>query len=168
VHEYRITKYDPKNRNELGCYMVNEWTSFWDIGKSFTGEVFNYHEYINVENKYIHAIELLMKRQCLGSLRTRNLGKYGIPFDMTTTKDMIKLYNELNCDCNICIQIMPTFCRLILRDYVGAQLVSPNMFVHFGYEYYMYIGVTTGCIEELREIEASGLFVEECESPYGR
>jgi len=168
MYEYRITKYDPKNRNELGHYMVDEWTEFEDISHSFDGEAFNYIEYINIENKYIYAIELLMRRHGLGSMRMRGLEKRGLTYDETLTKGMIDMYDWLDHDRSISIQIMSIFCRLILRKYVWAKLVSPKMFVHFGGNYYMYIGASEDCSKEFREIEASGLFVEECESPYGR
>jgi hypothetical protein len=39
-------------------------------------------------------------------------------------------------------------------------------FIHVGWDYYMYIGVPTDCPASDRLAAASGLFVEECESPY--
>ncbi len=50
---------------------------------------------------------------------------------------------------------------------MGFRLVYENkMYVHFGYDYYMYIGVNEKCLDAINSIQASGLFVEECESPY--
>lgn len=41
------------------------------------------------------------------------------------------------------------------------------MFVHFGYDYYMYIGSSKELPQDLRnKIENLGLFVENFESPY--
>jgi len=37
-NKYRITKYNPMNRDANGAYLLNEWTSFSDIGKTFDGK----------------------------------------------------------------------------------------------------------------------------------
>jgi hypothetical protein len=50
---YRITKYNPQNRDANGAYLLNEWTSFSDIGKSFDGTILDESEYFKVEDKYI-------------------------------------------------------------------------------------------------------------------
>lgn len=57
--------------------------------------------------------------------------------------------------------------KLILREYLWCKLISKyKMFVHFGYDYYMYIGSRSQCKDTLRKIKDSGLFVEDFESPY--
>ncbi|WP_422658085.1 FHA domain-containing protein [Paenibacillus sp. EC2-1] len=54
-----------------------------------------------------------------------------------------------------------------LRKLMGFRLTNKNkMYVHFGYDYYMYIGISKECKDAIDSIQASGLFVEECESPY--
>jgi hypothetical protein len=40
------------------------------------------------------------------------------------------------------------------------------MYVHFGWDYYMYFGSKKTCKPVLAEIEHSGLFVEKRKSPY--
>lgn len=40
------------------------------------------------------------------------------------------------------------------------------MYVHFGHDYYMFIGSSTSCPLALKNIEKMGLFVEDFESPY--
>jgi len=160
VKEYIISRHDPKNQDNLGRYIVDEWKTYDDIGYRFNGEVLNYLEYLNAEIKYINAIELLMRRHCLGSMRTRYLLKLDPPSGVTATGAMKDLYEWLKRDRNISIQMLPTFYRLMLRDCILAKLVSPVMYVDYGYGYYLYIGVTEDCSKELCEIEASGLFVE--------
>ena len=44
-----ISKYDIKYRNELGVYLRDDWTSFFDIGKVWEGELLTREEYERVE-----------------------------------------------------------------------------------------------------------------------
>lgn len=57
---WRITKYNPENRNEMGHYLIDEWTAYSDIGKNINGKRLTYAEYLTVENAYINAISLFM------------------------------------------------------------------------------------------------------------
>ena len=41
------------------------------------------------------------------------------------------------------------------------------MYIHFGYDYYMYIGSSNACDNVRIKIQEEGLFVEEFKSPYG-
>ena len=61
LEEYRVTKYNPDNRNSLGDYLIDEWTSFSDIGKKYEGKIFTMSDYIKTENNYIKAINNFMK-----------------------------------------------------------------------------------------------------------
>ncbi len=48
MKEYRVTKYNPNNRDSKGSYLAEEWTSISDVGKSITKS-----EYEEIENAYI-------------------------------------------------------------------------------------------------------------------
>ena len=39
LNQYRVTKYDPANRVN-GEYTKDEWTSMYDVGRSYNGKVF--------------------------------------------------------------------------------------------------------------------------------
>lgn len=39
MNKYRVTKYDPKNRNKEGHYMYDHWTELGDVGKTLEGEL---------------------------------------------------------------------------------------------------------------------------------
>ena len=55
-----ITKYNPKNRDTRGAYLINEWTAYSDINKIIDGKSLNYTEYLAVENAYVNAINVFM------------------------------------------------------------------------------------------------------------
>ena len=52
VNQYRVTKYDPANRVN-GEYTKDEWTSMYDVGRSYNGKVFTFEEYLKVEKSYL-------------------------------------------------------------------------------------------------------------------
>ncbi|RYI28355.1 hypothetical protein EVU96_14370 [Bacillus infantis] len=57
--------------------------------------------------------------------------------------------------------------RLTLREAVWCKLsFRKEFFVHFGYDYYMFIGTNKDCPQARRNVLEAGLFVEEFRSPY--
>lgn len=58
---YRITKYNPANRNDSGNYCGDDWTSISDVGKFYNGELFTIEEYLRVENLYVCAVKKYME-----------------------------------------------------------------------------------------------------------
>ena len=62
---------------------------------------------------------------------------------------------------------IPMIVRAILREVAWCKLEGAAMYVHFGYDYYMYIGSKRDLTsKELCRLEKEGLFVEEFISPY--
>ena len=61
---HEITKYSPEGYHD-GVYALDEWTSFYDIGKSFNGIVFTFQEYQTVERRHIDVVsQLLSETNC--------------------------------------------------------------------------------------------------------
>ena len=56
--------------------------------------------------------------------------------------------------------------RRILREEFWCRLQGDNAFVHFGWDFYMYIGVPHPCSVVERKASDLGLYVEEFVSPY--
>ncbi len=56
--------------------------------------------------------------------------------------------------------------RLILREDMWCKFESDNVSIHFGYDYYMYIGSNASCDSVIEQIRLNGLFVEPYRSPY--
>jgi len=59
-----------------------------------------------------------------------------------------------------------TVCRLNLRGMIWCKLEDERRFIHFGYDYYMYIGVPVPCEDAKALASRVGLFVEEFKSPH--
>ncbi len=166
MKEYRITKYNPEKRDDNGRFMEDEWTSYADVGKVYGENIFSISEYLETENKYLGAIEHLMSKNNIESFYIHGLEKNNAHFDEHTSVQMKKMFKELGKVHSVNNADIPTLCRLILREYIWCKLECSNMFVHFGYDYYMYVGMNVACDESIKKIKHLGLFVEPFESPY--
>jgi len=167
MYSYRVTKYNPCYRDEKGSFLKDEWISVGDIGRLYNGEIFKFSEYLQYENAYISAVRIVMKANGVSSLRVIDIEKktsYDFhDISMLNAKeyiDLIKNKHIINySNVDFCI-------RLILREMLWGILESPDMFVHFGYDYYMYIGSRVDLTFESTLLSELGLFVEEMPSPY--
>jgi hypothetical protein len=168
---YRITKYNPKNRDSEGSYLDHsEWTAISDIGrpeyKNFTFEV-----YEKIETGYIEAIQLILKDNNIDHLvidsfllhdkkidfekyiETGRLKNIRLDFDkeIKTLKNGVKLN----------IDQIKKIIRLILRETVDLRLVNKEFEVRFGYDYYMYVKTNEIKLETVYKIHENGLFIEQ-------
>ena len=151
MREYRISKYDPVYRIN-GIYQRREWTSIADVGSSFDGKILNMGDYLAVEQSYIRLLAFLAEKSKAFPLRISNLegGQEGI----WKEGQMIEpgLFSMIAADC--------------LRENCWCRLLSDDFFIHFGYDYYVYVGCDL-MHDEIKNIASRfGLFVEERPSPY--
>ncbi len=168
MYWFQITKYNPKYRNELGHYLKDEWTDFSDIGKKHANDILTYDEYIEVENAYVKAILNFMNCLNLDSVRVSGLEKRKLLENSENySKSMIEIYKKIKDKQFLDRQLLDQVIRLILRTDLWCKLQSKDLEVHFGYDYYMYIGSSKPCEEIIPTIEKMGLFVEAIkDSPY--
>lgn len=156
MHEYRVTKYDPKLRNSSGAYTVADWISVRDIGKSFGGAVLTDQECRRVENAYIEAALAFLAETGLTSIRVDGLEN--------AKKQVLDFYDGSVVE----LQRLRETIGRILRGEFWCRLEGEEFFIHFGWDYYMYVGVPHRCpAAELKAAEL-GLYVEEFASPYHR
>lgn len=165
---WQITKYDPRKRNSQGWFLEDTWISYGDIGRSYQGEKLTYDRYVQVENSYINAIMLFMNCLDVSHLQVKYLENHGsINEDPSTDKNERLFVNELKENDLLSLEQVKIASKLILRGYFWCKLIGKHkMFVHFGDDYYMFIGSRMECKDILQKIRKSGLFVEEFESPY--
>ena len=154
-YKYRVTKYDPKKRNENGHYQADEWTSISDIGKVFSNKLLTKEEYVNVENSYLFAIEAFLAEANISCLNISSIER-GEEYNFVQGQT-IELEKILE------------IARLSLREKLWCKLsLNHKAYIHFGYDYYMYIGVSRWCGNAISKAEKKGLFVEAYRSPYLR
>ncbi len=165
---WRITKYNPQSRDSKGvCLVKDEWTSYSDIGKSYAGYEFTFEQYMQTENAYVEAIFTFMDCLHLNELRIANLERHDIPTESKFySQAMLDLFELLKNGMCLSRDSINNQVRLVLRENVWCRLEGNGMFVHFGYDYYMYIGSEKLYSDSIAHIERAGLFVESYESPY--
>ena len=154
--EYRVTKYDPASRDARGAYIKEEWTSVTDIGRAFAGVALTDGEYRRVEQAYVDSALAFLRGGGLSSLTVAGLENHkrlalefgeGSVFSVDQVGDLI---------------------RQIIRGEFWCRLEGQGGFVHFGWDYYMYIGVPHRCLEAEQLAEELGLYPEEFASPYSK
>ncbi|HLB94041.1 MAG TPA: hypothetical protein VJJ81_02235 [Candidatus Babeliales bacterium] len=165
---WRITKYNPKNRDINGSYLLDEWTCYSQVDTITNGKLLTYAEYLVTENAYVKAINLFMICNDLKELQVAYLEKYWeLDQDFNLNLAMIELFKRMKIRRKLSMDEVEIMARLVLRRKLWCKLGNENtMFVHFGYDYYMYIGSAKKCVKTIRQIQQSGLFVEEFLSPY--
>ena len=63
--------------------------------------------------------------------------------------------------------VIESVSRLVLREIIWCRLgAESDFYIHFGWDYYMYIGAQKTSEKLLRAIGQLGLFIEEMASPY--
>ena len=151
--DYRVTKYNPAYRDTQGRYTRNEWTSFQEVPAAVSLE-----NYLQVEQSYIDSALQFLAEQSIVSLKLRGLENSrrhkiaGLPLKNEAPIPLARLGQVV---------------RDILREKFWARLESDcTSYVHFGWDFYMYIGLPTRPTGAIRAAEKRGLFVEEFTSPY--
>jgi hypothetical protein len=158
-YHYRVTKYNPALRLADGTFQEKQWTSFSDVGRVFNGEKLTEEEYLRVEEAYLYAIEALLREAKVEHLVVRGLENHGDDRPPTFIQE------------GACLNIdeCVVFARIALRERIWGKLVAPGRaYVHFGYDFYLYIGLPARCTAAIAEVERRGIYVEPFRSPYLR
>lgn len=152
MNEYRVTKYNPAFRNDCGHYTKAEWTTFKEIGETFSGVVFTREEYDRVEDAYVQAALSFLRESGQSAMRVAGIEKRGRPVDFDNGNVLpLERIGEI---------IRPT-----LREEIYCRLEGSESFIHFGWDFYMYIGVPHPCPGAEAQAAELGLYVEEFASP---
>lgn len=166
MYYWRISKYNPRYR-ENNVYQNHEWTSIHDIGNKFNGEEFTLNAYVDCEEQYINAVIWAMKELNIISLKLDGVEKYGYDRDCGLAETSAEeFYNSLKDDMVIQANDIEIIMKLMLREMIWGKLSSENLYIHFGYDYYMYIGSSKELKETQKYIESSSIFIESMKSPY--
>lgn len=166
MFHWRVSKYNPSHRNTSGSYQKNEWTSFSDIGKIFDDEKLTFDDYLPLEDAYIQAIIGFMECNQTDTMRIASLEKHALPQDVSLySKLMLDIFENIANKMIVDKETIKSVGRLALREDLWCKLEAKNMRIHFGYDYYLYIGSKSACSGTIAQIESTGLFVEEYDLP---
>jgi hypothetical protein len=154
MKEYRVTKYDPRLRDQRGAFTGEDWISVTQIGQSFSGVVLTDQEYKRVEQAYVDIALAFLKEGGVTMLKVEGL---------ENSRSQPLTFGDGSI---LGLEQLSDVIREILREQFWCRLEAENGFLHFGWEYYMYIGVAQRCIAAERKAADVGLYVEELVSPY--
>ena len=164
MKRFRITKYNPAFRNESGEYLLNEWTSIYDIGKPFHEGILKKAEYMEKEESYLRTIMLLLIDNNIHQMQIVQLEKYIDEnfFHSISEEEQILIHN-IEVNMFLTIDKIMSLCKMILRELIWAKFetLHREFMLEFGYDYYMYVSCEKISDERKKDILKLGLFVEE-------
>lgn len=155
LYSWRVTKYNPIHRDDSGSYKTkDEWTSYSEIGSKVSEQ-----EYLETEEKYIIAVLYFMKEMNVDKLYLNDLELHS---DGVVEQNASSFLSAIWLGKRVSKQEIKELIKLTLRESIWCRLSYKKQFsVHFGYDYYMYIGAANDCPKASRKVKKSGLFVEE-------
>lgn len=164
---YRITKYNPKNRNSLGYYQIDDWISIHDIGTTYNGKELTFNDYLKVENSYVEAILIIMDFLQLNSIVLVQFEKHKLFLPNLLTSEMHVSYETSVKGEVVSKEQIANLVRLALREDIYCVLQNKDIFIRFDFDYYMFVGTSKSLPHAVKEkIENSGLFVEDISTSY--
>jgi hypothetical protein len=156
MKHWRVTKYNPVYRDDSGAYRREDWTSFDDIGHAFSGTVLTMADYMQMEDRHVSAALHFAHAAGVSELVASEV-------ELRDSNLRVSEGTIVN------ISMISEVIQAILRCQLWCKLERPPLFyLHFGYDYYMYIGNQFDLPSSINYARNCGLFVEECISPYLR
>lgn len=134
--ELRITKYDPRNRNEYGHYLLDEWTEVEDVEE---GKV-SIDRYLQIEDAYVLSVRMMMNLAGISQVMIVYLEDSG---DRNTVPgyDGVVLPSPPQIGQIVRGTTLDLIVRMSLRDDIFCMLEGLNGFyLHVGGEFYMFSG----------------------------
>lgn len=169
-YQWRVTKYNPDFRDENGYYtLTEEWTCPSKIGKIICGEKFTLEEYLQIETAYVDTVINFLEVSGINTLRILQLSNWNISEEDKKSTLYETEFDELKLkeDMMVSINEIRLICKMVLRNFLDCQLyLKDNFFVHFSWDYYMYIGSYVDCLSSMEHAKNNRLFAERIQSPY--
>ncbi|MER5624017.1 hypothetical protein ABT061_23575 [Streptosporangium sp. NPDC002544] len=174
AYQFRVTKYDPRLRDDRGVFTGNDWTSIGEIGEVFDGQVLTRERYEQVESAYLKAVELFAQESGITRLAVRTPGiwrdissgrllpDYGPAASELSSEDF---YDGREVPLAVALELV----RAMLReDGVWCLLEAEGRFgIAAGWDYYLYVSTHRPCSQAIDQVRRLGLFVDENHtSPY--
>jgi hypothetical protein len=167
MHQWRVTKYDPRLRDSSGTFLGEDWTSWSDIGKPYKGSEFTLEDYQKMENAYLEAarnffIESGVPYVTVGGLEVGSKENLDRAVGLGLF-EALELREGQQLELDDALHAL----RMMLREFTWCRLeFEEQFFIHVGYDYYMYIGAAKDMSNVITKAQQSDLFVEQFDSPY--
>ena len=166
---HEITKYSPEGYHD-GVYALDEWTSFYDIGKSFNGSVLTFQEYQTIEKCHIDVVSQLLSETNCRFLIIEYIEIYKdslihdlkkSPYNEELLKH-IKLFMGMGKGRRIHINLLEPVLKFWLREYCYMILSNKSKHLKFeiGYDFYLNVccDISTRRLREI--VNSNGLYLD--------
>lgn len=172
MYKYEITKYNPEFRSKRDgrTYLKDEWTAISDIGRSFEGIILKSEEYKKAEDSYVASVQIIMKYMKINYIVVDDIRRSSKEFFNNQIKNrmsfysekLLALYNDVQNKDKLDMTKTSDFCRLQLREDIGADMFYPRRLkIFIGYDYIMSVHTSISLTKIIPKIEELNLFVEE-------
>jgi hypothetical protein len=165
---YRVTKYNPRFRDRWGAYPDDEWTCPSQIGDVVGGLELTLDVYMAAEQAYVDVALAFWGAAGHPPLTVRGLEDYREPpYPFPEQLAHIAREAEVFEGCEVSDrQMVARLVRLNLRTLVWCRLeAASGFYIHFSYDYYMYIGGVQVNDRINHRADRSNLFIEQHPSP---
>lgn len=154
----RISKYNPRYRKK-GKYLRDEWTAVSDIGRTFADGRLTFKTYLDWEDRYIDVILYACKEVHLTHLTVEGL-------EIDDVHDYPNFFQSLKNGQVLNLDEIALISRYILREMLWAKLISEDLQISFGYDYYFYLNSKRELKETEQYLLKKGLFSENKKFPH--
>lgn len=162
---YRISKYNPDLRTPTGSFLNDDWTSYSDI--VVPGNAESYAKYKQVEDSYLYYLDVIMRANRIASCYVDSIEGPNISLMKNRGNELGSSISEEIVDGQLITSNKVLFlARLVLREIIWCRFQSNHIYIHFGYDYYMYIGGVLIDEETIRIAKEKGVYIEVFDSPY--
>lgn len=160
---YRISKYNPKYRNQNGVYQGKEWTSFSDIGKEVNGYIVDKEEYLRFENLYIRAVKDIAEINEIEKFLVKSLEYYPEEITEAIDDELIVFLKELKTKESFDLDELRIAVKILLRDLAWFMADGDSMKFSVGYDLYLYVA-SKEIFNEVNLVEGHDeIFIEKIE-----
>ena len=138
-----------------------------DIGKEYSGNKLTAARYLDAENTYVSAINLIVRYMSINKFKIKNLYKEN---DITPlvvnrpelinlyTPTILKTYKNINGKKEFGLTTLRNLIRLELREDIGGLIYVPyRMKLYIGYDYMMGIDTSVDLSDIYSQINKLGL-----------
>ncbi|WP_312095600.1 hypothetical protein [Aminipila sp.] len=171
MKKYNISKYNPKFKDNQGRYLREDWTAISDIDKVYNGKIFSAEDYLKMEDNYIKTVYKILNFHNLKTLKVKDVKKSFTQEkflklidkqNIAYSQHLLNFYNRIESVKNLEYQDIDSFCRLLLREDIGAKLFYPRKLkIFICYDYLLGIHSSSSIEKVIPKITDLGLFVEE-------
>jgi hypothetical protein len=158
-HEYCVTRYDLRSKDAAGTHALRPWLAMSDVDRTFQGRRLTRTAYLAAESAYLDVLAALLTEAGVRRLRVIALEVHGARGRSLPAR--YRLGGYLN------VAEAVEFSRRVLREDLWGLLAAPRrVFVHFGYDFLMYVGLARRTPKAAAAATRLGVRLEPMRSPH--